>query len=141
MTRVLSGIQPTGDTHLGNYLGAIRQWVVDQHEHDALFCVVDLHALTTPQDPAELRAKTLRMATLLLAAGLDPEVCTLFVQSHVPEHTGLTWLVQCTASVGELQRMTQFKDKSARQSTGFISAGLLTYPTLMAASGTTKVSP
>jgi tryptophanyl-tRNA synthetase len=133
MTRVLSGIQPSGETHLGNYLGAIRRWVEDQHEHDALFCVVDLHALTTPQEPAKLRSQTLRMATLLLAAGLDPEVCTLFVQSHVPEHTALTWLVQCTASVGELQRMTQFKDKSARQSSGFVSAGLLTYPTLMAA--------
>jgi len=133
MTRVLSGIQPTGDTHLGNYLGAIRHWVVDQHEHDAFYCVVDLHALTTPQDPQELRDKTLRMAMILLAAGLDPDVCTLFVQSHVPEHTQLAWLVQCTASVGELQRMTQFKDKSSRQTSGFVSAGLLTYPTLMAA--------
>ena len=106
MTRVLSGIQPTGETHLGNYLGAVRNWVADQHEHDAFFVVVDLHALTIPQDPAELRAKTLGMATLLLAAGLDPEVCTLFVQSHVPEHPQLAWLMECTVSIGELQRLS-----------------------------------
>jgi tryptophanyl-tRNA synthetase len=132
MTRVLSGIQPTGETHLGNYLGAVRNWVADQHEHDAFFVVVDLHALTIPQDPAELRAKTLGMATLLLAAGLDPEVCTLFVQSHVAEHSQLGWIMECQASIGELQRMVQFKDKSAKQS-GFISSGLLTYPALQAA--------
>lgn len=133
MTRVFSGIQPTGDTHLGNYLGALRNWVVDQHEHDSLYCVVDLHALTIPQDPAELRGKTLNMATMLVAVGLDPDVCTLLVQSHVPEHSRLAWLLECTASVGELQRMTQFKDKSAKQGTDFVSAGLLTYPALMAA--------
>ncbi len=133
MTRVFSGIQPSGDIHLGNYLGALRSWVGDQHEFDAFYCVVDLHAITVPQDPAELRAKTLEVATLLLAVGLDPDVCTLFVQSHVPEHTELAWLIQCTASVGELRRMTQFKDKSAKQGQDFVSAGLLTYPTLMAA--------
>jgi tryptophanyl-tRNA synthetase len=132
MTRVLSGIQPTGETHLGNYLGAVRNWVADQHEHDAFFCVVDLHAITIPQEPAELRAKTLAMATMLLAAGLDPEVCTLFVQSHLAEHSQLGWIMECQASVGELQRMVQFKDKAAKQS-GFISAGLLTYPALQAA--------
>src|SRR3954452_20107552 len=132
MTRVLSGIQPTGETHLGNYLGAVRNWVADQHEHDAFFPVVDLHALTVSQDPAELRAKTLAMATMLLAAGLDPEVCTLFVQSHVPDHNQLGWIMECQASVGELQRMGQFKEKSAKQS-GFVSAGLLTYPALQAA--------
>jgi len=132
MTRVLSGIQPTGDTHLGNYLGAIRVWVAGQYEHDAFHPIVDLHAITIPQDPAELRATTLSMATMLLAAGLDPEVCTLFVQSHVPEHNQLSWMMECTASIGELQRMTQFKDKAAKQS-GFVSAGLLTYPALMAA--------
>ena len=132
MTRVLSGIQPTGDTHLGNYLGAIRNWVADQHQHDAFYCVVDLHALTIPQDPAELRSKTLTMATLLLAAGLDPDVCTLFVQGHVPEHNQLGWIMECNASIGELQRMTQFKDKAAKQ-TGFVSSGLLTYPALQAA--------
>jgi tryptophanyl-tRNA synthetase len=132
MTRVLSGIQPTGDTHLGNYLGAIRVWAVGQYEHDSFHPIVDLHAITIPQDPAELRAATLNMATMLIAAGLDPEVCTLFVQSHVPEHNQLGWMMECTASVGELQRMTQFKDKAAKQ-TGFVSAGLLTYPALQAA--------
>jgi tryptophanyl-tRNA synthetase len=132
MTRVLSGIQPTGETHLGNYLGAIRYWVEDQHDHDAFFCVVDLHALTIPQDPAELRAKTLQMAAMLLAAGLDPDVCTLFVQSHLSEHNQLGWIMECTASTGELQRMTQFKEKASRQS-GFVSAALLTYPALQAA--------
>jgi tryptophanyl-tRNA synthetase len=132
MTRVLSGIQPTGETHLGNYLGAIRNWVADQHEHDAFYCVVDLHAITLPQDPAELRAKTLQMATMLLAAGLDPEVCTLFVQSHLPEHNQLGWIMECSAGFGELQRMVQFKEKSARPG-AFVSAGLLTYPALQAA--------
>ena len=131
MTRVFSGIQPTGDVHLGNLLGAIRNWVVDQHEADSLYCVVDLHALTIPKDAGEVRDSTLRMAQMLMAIGLDPEVCTLFVQSHVPEHTSLTWLLQCTASFGELRRMTQFKDKSDKAD--FVSAGLLTYPTLMAA--------
>lgn len=133
MTRVLSGIQPTGETHLGNYLGAIRAWAHDQHVHDSFHVVVDLHALTFPQDPATLRQKTLDMATMLLAAGLDPNQCTLFVQSHVAEHTQLGWIMECTASIGELQRMTQFKDKSAKQASDFISAGLLTYPALQAA--------
>jgi tryptophanyl-tRNA synthetase len=132
MTRVLSGIQPTGETHLGNYLGAIRNWAQDQHEHDAFYCIVDLHAITIPQEPDELRRKTLNMAMILLASGLDPEVCTLFVQSHVPEHPQLGWIMECTASIGELQRMTQYKDKAAKQH-GFISAGLLTYPALQAA--------
>jgi tryptophanyl-tRNA synthetase len=131
MSRVFSGIQPTGELHLGNYLGAVRRWVSDQHEADSFYCVVDLHALTVPQDPAELRAKTLQLAQLLLAIGLDPAVCTLFVQSHVPEHARLAWLMECTASVGELRRMTQFKDKGDRAE--FISAGLFTYPALMAA--------
>ena len=130
---MLSGIQPTGETHLGNYLGAVVNWVRDQHLHDSYHPIVDLHALTIPQDPATLRQKTLNMATMLLAAGLDPEVCTLFVQSHVPEHPQLCWLMECTVSLGELQRMTQFKDKSAKQSGDFISAGLLTYPALQAA--------
>ena len=133
MTVVFSGIQPSGETHIGNYLGAIRHWAVDQHEHTSYYCVVDLHSLTTPHDPAELRSKSLAMATMLVACGLDPDVCTIFVQSHVAEHTRLAWLLECTASIGELQRMTQFKDKSARTSGEFISAGLLTYPTLMAA--------
>jgi tryptophanyl-tRNA synthetase len=131
MTRVFSGIQPTGPVHLGNLLGALRHWVTDQHEADSLFCVVDLHALTIPKDPALLRSATFELATLLLALGLDPDVCRLFVQSHVPEHTELSWILECTASYGELKRMTQFKDKS--KSDGFVSAGLLTYPALMAA--------
>jgi tryptophanyl-tRNA synthetase len=131
MTRVFSGIQPTGPVQLGNLLGALRNWVAMQHETDALFCVVDLHALTVPQDPAELRRATMDLATLLLAVGIDPEISTLFVQGHVHEHNELAWLLECTASYGELQRMTQFKDKS--KSSGFVSAGLLTYPALMAA--------
>ncbi len=133
MTVVFSGIQPSGETHIGNYLGAIRHWAVDQHEHQSYYCVVDLHSLTLPHDPVELRSKTLAMATMLVACGLDPDVCTIFVQSHVPEHPRLTWLLECTASIGELQRMTQFKDKSSRNTGEFISAGLLTYPALMAA--------
>jgi tryptophanyl-tRNA synthetase len=131
MPRVFSGIQPTGELHLGNYLGAVRRWVSDQHEADSFYCVVDLHALTVPQDPAELRAKTLQLAQLLLAIGLDPAVCTLFVQSQVAEHARLAWLMECTASVGELRRMTQFKEKGDRAE--FISAGLFTYPALQAA--------
>jgi tryptophanyl-tRNA synthetase len=131
MARVFSGIQPTGEVHLGNLLGAIRNWVVDQHEADSLYCVVDLHALTIPKEPGEVRDSTLRMAQMLMAIGLDPEVCTLFVQSHVPEHTELSWLLECTVSFGELRRMTQFKDKSDRAD--FISGGLFTYPALMAA--------
>ncbi len=131
MARVFSGIQPTGDVHLGNLLGALVRWADDQHRAESIYCVVDLHALTLPQDPEELRAGTLRMAQLLLAVGLDPDVCTLFVQSHVPEHTGLAWLMECTAAYGELSRMTQFKDKSGRA--GFVSGGLFTYPALMAA--------
>ncbi|NOX30584.1 MAG: tryptophan--tRNA ligase, partial [Actinobacteria bacterium] len=133
MTRVFSGIQPTGELQLGNYLGAVRQWTIDQHEHDAIFCVVDLHAITTPQDPAELRTKTLETMAGLIASGLDPSACTLFVQSHVHEHAELSWILASAASFGELSRMTQFKDKSDRQSGGFVSAGLFTYPVLMAA--------
>ena len=131
MTRVFSGIKPTGNVHLGNVLGALLAWVDDQHRADSIYCVVDLHALTVPQDPAELRDTTLRLAQTLLAVGLDPEVCTLFVQSHVHQHAELAWIMECTASYGELSRMTQFKDKSAK--TGFVSGGLFTYPALMAA--------
>ena len=131
MTRVFSGIKPTGPVQLGNLLGALRHWVIDQDEADTIFCVVDLHALTVPQDPAELRTRTLELAQLLLAIGIDPERTTLFVQSHVPEHAELSWLMECTASFGELRRMTQFKDKS--DNTEFVSAGLFTYPALMAA--------
>ena len=131
MPRVFSGIQPTGEVHLGNYLGAVRRWVEDQHVHDALYCVVDLHAITLPQDPEVLRSKTREVVTLLAAAGLDPEVCTLFVQSQVPEHAQLSWLMECTASFGELSRMTQFKEKGERAQ--FTSAALFTYPALQAA--------
>ena len=138
MTRVLSGIQPTGDIHLGNYLGALRQWTSDQHDADAFYCAVDLHAVTVQQDPAGLRAATLDTMATLVSVGLDPDVCTLFVQSHVPQHTELSWLLECTVSLGELRRMTQFKDKSARSDEGaqggdHVSAGLFTYPALMAA--------
>jgi len=132
MARVLSGIQPTGDIHLGNYLGALSQWVDDQHVSDSFFCVVDLHALTIPRDPAELRAKTLQTTVLLLAAGLDPEVCTLFLQSHVHEHPELSWLLESVASMGELGRMTQFKDK-AGDGEESARVALLTYPVLQAA--------
>ncbi len=132
MARVLSGIQPTGDIHLGNYLGAVRGWVDDQHVQDSYFFVVDLHALTIPRDPAELRAKTLETTLLLVAAGLAPDVCTLFVQSHVHEHSELSWILESVASMGELGRMTQFKEKPKD---GMESArvALFTYPVLQAA--------
>ncbi len=131
MTRVFSGIKPTGPVQLGNLLGALRHWVADQDDADTIFCVVDLHALTVPQDPTELRTRTLELAQLLLAIGIDPNRSTLFVQSHVREHAELSWLMECTASFGELRRMTQFKDKSDQAE--FVSAGLFTYPALMAA--------
>jgi tryptophanyl-tRNA synthetase len=131
VTRVFSGIKPTGPVQLGNLLGALRSWVRDQHRADALFCVVDLHALTVPQDPDVLRSTTSELAQLLLAVGIDPEVSTLFVQSDVREHTELSWVLECTAAFGELRRMTQFKDKS--EGADFVSAGLFTYPALMAA--------
>ncbi len=131
MTRVFSGIKPTGAVQLGNLLGALRSWVREQHEADSFYCVVDLHALTVPQDPTELRARTLELAQVLLAVGIDPDVATLFIQSHVPEHTELAWILECTAAFGELRRMTQFKDKS--EGAEFVSAGLFTYPALMAA--------
>lgn len=129
--RAFSGIQPTGDLHLGNYLGAVRRWVIDQHETDSIFCVVDLHSLTVAKNREALADRTVALTQLLVACGLDPEACTLFAQSHVPEHTGLAWLIECTVSFGELSRMTQFKDKSAQHE--FVSAGLFTYPALMAA--------
>lgn len=131
MARVFSGIKPTGDVHLGNLLGALRNWVSDQDEHDCVYCIVDLHALTVPHDPQSLRAATLSLAQILLAVGLDPQRCTLFVQSHVHEHAEAAWLMECTASYGELSRMTQFKDKA--DDAGFVSGGLFTYPALMAA--------
>jgi len=131
MPRVFSGIQPSGEMHLGNLVGAVTRWVDDQDRADALFCVVDLHAMTLPYEPAELLAETRRLAALLIAAGLDPERCTLFVQSHVPLVTELTWVLNCVATDGELRRMTQFKEKSRGRET--VSAGLFDYPVLMAA--------
>jgi tryptophanyl-tRNA synthetase len=131
VARVFSGIQPSGDLHLGNYLGALRRFVLDQDEHETYFCIVDLHALTVPKDPVELRERTLSTGALYLAAGLDPARSTLFVQGQVHEHSELAWLMACTASFGELRRMTQFKEKAEGQD--FVSAGLFTYPTLMAA--------
>ncbi|GHH23729.1 tryptophan--tRNA ligase 1 [Streptomyces rubradiris] len=136
MTRVFSGIQPTGHLTLGNYLGAMRRWAeVDQHRADSLFCVVDLHALTVEHDPARLRRLSRQTATLLLAAGLDPEVCTLFLQSHVDEHTRLSYLLECVATDGEMRRMIQYKEKAAKQRErgGSLRLSLLTYPVLMAA--------
>ncbi|MFF7728361.1 tryptophan--tRNA ligase [Streptomyces sp. NPDC008001] len=132
--RALSGIQPTaGSFHLGNYLGAVRQYVALQETHDAFYMVVDLHAITVPQDPKELRANTRLAAAQLLAAGLDPERCTLFVQSHVPEHAQLAWVMNCLTGFGEASRMTQFKDKSAKQGAGATTVGLFTYPILQVA--------
>ncbi|MDJ0382838.1 tryptophan--tRNA ligase [Streptomyces sp. G-G2] len=132
--RALSGIQPTsGSFHLGNYLGAIRQYVALQETHDAFYMVVDLHAITMPQDPKELRANTRLSAAQLLAAGLDPERCTLFVQSHVPEHAQLGWVMNCITGFGEASRMTQFKDKSAKSGANNATVGLFTYPILQVA--------
>jgi tryptophanyl-tRNA synthetase len=134
LPRVLSGIQPTaGSFHLGNYLGALRQWVRLQDTVEAFYCVVDLHAITLPQDPAELRRSTLVSAAQLLALGVDPSRSTLFVQSHVPEHLQLSWVLECLTGFGEASRMTQFKDKSQREGTGAATVGLFTYPVLMAA--------
>src|SRR5438270_187901 len=131
MTRVFSGIQPTGKKHLGNYIGAIRHYVADQQGPDVSFyCVVDLHAITVPFDPDALRENTLDTAAMLLAAGLEPGRCTLFVQSHVHEHAEAAWLLGSVANMGELRRMTQFKDKSKGQDS--VSAALFTYPVLMA---------
>jgi tryptophanyl-tRNA synthetase len=131
-TRIFSGIQPTGTKHLGNYLGAIRQYVSAQEEGEAIFCIVDLHALTVPYDPKLLRSSLYDLTALLLAAGLAPERCILFRQSDVPEHSELTWLLACLTELGRLQRMHQFRDKSlARRE--LVSAGLLLYPVLQAA--------
>jgi tryptophanyl-tRNA synthetase len=134
LPRVLSGIQPTADSfHLGNYLGALRQWVALQDGHEAFYCVVDLHAITVEQDPAVLRRRTLVSAAQLIALGVDPARSTLFVQSHVPEHAQLGWVLQCLTGFGEAGRMTQFKDKSQRQGTASTTVGLFTYPVLQAA--------
>jgi tryptophanyl-tRNA synthetase len=130
--RIFSGAQPTGELHIGNYLGALKNWVALQDEYEAFYCIVNLHAITLPQDPAVLRQKTLDLARIYLAAGVDPERSTIFIQSDVPEHAELTWVLSCISRMGELERMTQFKDKGKgnRERAG---VGLFTYPVLMAA--------
>ena len=130
---MLSCIQPTGEVHLGNYLGALRNWVSGQHKADVFHGIVDLHALTITEEPGIIGRNTLQLAAVLFAVGLDPDVATVFVQSHVPEHSQLGWIMECTVSFGELSRMTQFKDKSAKREAEFVSAGLFTYPALQAA--------
>lgn len=129
--RILSGIQPSGNLHIGNYLGAIKQWLELQNTYEAFFCVVDEHAITVPQDPKELRENTLNLAMIYLAAGIDPKKSTIFIQSHVPAHAELGWILNTMTPLGELERMTQFKDKKDKQSE--VLAGLFNYPTLMAA--------
>lgn len=132
--RVLSGIQPTADSyHLGNYLGALKQWIELQDNYDAFYFIPDLHAITVDQDPEELRFRTVAGAAQLIALGIDPDKSTLFVQSHVPQHAELTWVFNCLTGFGEASRMTQFKDKSAKQGTDRATVGLFTYPVLMAA--------
>lgn len=133
MTRVLSCIQPTGNIHLGNYLGALRNWVAGQHQGDVFHGIVDLHALTVTESPGVLGQQTLELAAMLFAIGLDPKVATIFVQSHLAQHSQLGWIMECMVSFGELSRMTQFKEKSAKRESEFVSAGLFTYPALQAA--------
>lgn len=131
MSRIFSGIQPSGELHIGNYLGAVKNWVRLQHEFESIFCIVDYHAITIAYDPDALRARRRDMAVCLLAAGIDPDVCALFVQSQVPEHTELAWFLNTITPLGELERQTQFKEKAAKQEN--INAGLLNYPVLQAA--------
>ncbi|MCB2107801.1 MAG: tryptophan--tRNA ligase, partial [Rhodobacteraceae bacterium] len=130
--RILSGIQPTGNLHLGNYLGAIRNWVALQNDFECLFCIVDMHAITVWQDPKELRRSTREVAAGMIAAGIDPVANALFVQSHVPGHAQLAWVLNCVARIGWLNRMTQFKDKAGKNREA-ASVGLYVYPNLMAA--------
>jgi tryptophanyl-tRNA synthetase len=129
--RVFSGVAPSGNLQIGNYLGAIKNWVAEQHKYDNVFCIVDLHALTVPQDPLELYQKTREVALLYLASGIDLEHCAIFVQSHIPAHSELTWLLNCVTPLGWLERMTQYKDKAAKQES--VGTGLIDYPVLMAA--------
>jgi len=131
MSRIFSGIQPSGSLHIGNYLGAVKNWVELQHKYESFFCIVDYHAITVPYEPADLRARTADMALGLLASGLDPSKCTIFIQSRVPEHTELAWIFNTLTPLGELERQTQFKEKSSRQES--VSAGILNYPVLQAA--------
>jgi len=132
MKRIFSGAQPTGNVHLGNYLGALRNWVALQHEYESIFCIVNLHAITLPQDPKLLARKTRELARIYLAVGIDPQVSTIFIQSDVPEHAELTWILNCTARLSELERMTQFKEKARKQREN-VGVGLFDYPVLMAA--------
>jgi len=131
--RVLSGVQPSGNLTIGNYIGALKQWAREQYNFESFFCVVDLHAVTVPYEPSQLREKTREVAALYLACGIDPEKSTVFVQSHVPAHSELAWLLNCITPLGWLNRMTQFKDKAAKQQVDSVSTGLLDYPVLMAA--------
>jgi tryptophanyl-tRNA synthetase len=131
MKRIFSGAQPTGNVHLGNYLGALRNWVALQNEYESLFCIVNLHAITLAQDPTVLAQKTRELARIYLAVGIEPEVSTIFVQSDVPEHTEMTWLLNCVTRMSELERMTQYKDKARKQEEN-VSVGLFDYPVLMA---------
>src|SRR5688572_5946932 len=131
MSRIFSGIQPSGELHVGNYLGAVRNWVALQHQYESFFCIVDYHAITVAYEPSDLRARRREMAVSLLASGIDPQRAVLFVQSSVPEHTELAWIFNTITPLGELERQTQFKDKAQRQES--VSAGLLTYPVLQAA--------
>src|SRR3954466_9754798 len=131
MSRIFSGIQPTGELHIGNYLGAVKNWVRLQHEYETIFCIVDYHAITIEYDPETLRQRRREMALGLLAAGLDPQVCTLYAQSQVPEHTELAWFFNTITPLGELERQTQFKEKAAKQES--VNAGILNYPVLQAA--------
>ncbi len=128
---VFSGIQPSGNLHIGNYIGAVKHWVAAQNDGLNIFCIVDLHAITVPQEPRQLREKTFELAAILIASGIDPEKSILFVQSHNPDHANLGWVFNCLVSMGQLQRMTQFKDKSENKD--FVSVGLFDYPALMAA--------
>src|SRR6266516_4616442 len=131
MSRIFSGIQPSGSLHIGNYLGAVKNWVDLQHKYESFFCIVDYHAITVPYEPADLRARTADMALSLLAAGLDPSKCTLFIQSMVPEHTELAWIFNTLTPLGELERQTQFKEKASREES--VPEGILNYPVLQAA--------
>src|SRR5688572_1858944 len=131
MPKIFSGIQPSGELHIGNYLGAVKNWAALQRQYESFFCIVDYHAITVPYDPADLRQRTRDMAVSLLAAGIDPSACTLFVQSMVPEHTELAWIFNSVTPLGELERQTQFKEKALRQES--VAVGLLTYPVLQAA--------
>ncbi|HEY7895583.1 MAG TPA: tryptophan--tRNA ligase [Gemmatimonadaceae bacterium] len=131
MSRIFSGIQPSGELHIGNYLGAVKNWVQLQDRYECVFCIVDYHAITGHYEPSDLRQRTFDMAVSLLAAGLDPDKCTLFVQSMVPEHTELAWILNTVTPLGELERQTQYKDKASRQES--VLAGLLNYPVLQAA--------